>query len=851
VLAKLKEGMLSKCDSQIARQALEAGTTPSVKEGIEDVNKSIQIDANVLELLGQCLPDSCISAIVERAYKNELITQLFPFGVRDKLSRIVRNGGRTSINHLVMINERVRDNDDIPSRASSFDRAEQLRARFYELNGVSIVNHTLPDYNTCLSRQATTDAASVVVKMLAPRSSCPTESTDYHNFYDGINPFRVAPRKKTESAYSFTSESFKTMSPIEKCIQKAAVVSAHISSKGGNGKIFWDLILAVWGCKEEMSRPVVTMNIKEGSSYKRISPTLTSQVHPIACFPNVQHCAMIDSTNLGNYLSAYSTNTDYMSFVTAARCFGLLEYACSNIRTEEIPFAILPGNLPPTDNTSLSVIDEESLHKGMDTIRKNSSSIFQDSIRASLVTKELAVDDDEFIQAVEYSVGTHKETRVVGTIHLKPGFMRQEITGGLGIQVPSGFKGPVVEVLGEELRHEHGSNLNTMFRELCSKVGPSQALANAMIHVVSQQFKREAPKRFIIGSWKEMGNIMKEEFPNWPETWKNVTNAAKHCKSVLSDEVVDSLFRYFDSNVKQTFKFMNPKPNEHSATVLGVLYMVSHGRLPTPECYTLTSALGTVYIAKCWRMASMRRKYNTRGNEINNSLISRIYSGLATQAAAYNPLSGTKQTVILGAHQAILSFLEELQENSIAALNDFNAHFLTVENIRKTYYFNLSKVLNSVGGRNRFDLNSFTYEMENIVKDVLSLGEIRLLGDLEEVCAPAVDPTVKPISVYDPTVFSDLEVIDIPIEGSDKGIRERKIVSASDKGIRERKIVSAYLKRGAYGISIFLKGELEVEPCSDSDLELYEEAIETYEDWIAEFNNDDQPDNSQFPDEAT
>jgi plasmid replication initiation protein len=107
-----------------------------------------------------------VSAIVDRAYKNELTAQLFPFRVRDKLSRIVRNGGRTSINHLVMINER--ESDDVPSRASSFDKAEQIRNKFYELNDISIVNHTLPDYNTCLSRQATTGAASLIVTMLAP-----------------------------------------------------------------------------------------------------------------------------------------------------------------------------------------------------------------------------------------------------------------------------------------------------------------------------------------------------------------------------------------------------------------------------------------------------------------------------------------------------------------------------------------------------------------------------------------------------------------------------------------------------------------------------------------------------------
>jgi hypothetical protein len=228
VLAKLKEGMTSKCESKIFRDALNSCASDSVKTSLLNAIRSVKVDANVLEMMGQCLPVVCISAIVDRAYKNELISQLFPFRVRDMLSRIVREGGRASINHLFNISE-VKE-FDIPSRSTAFERAEVLRERFYEIhvNGLVIANHTLPDYNTCLARQATTSAASLVVRMLGPRASCPTEEVDYHNLYDGIDPHRMAPKKKTESAYTFTSEAFKTMNPVEKCIQKAAVVSSHI-----------------------------------------------------------------------------------------------------------------------------------------------------------------------------------------------------------------------------------------------------------------------------------------------------------------------------------------------------------------------------------------------------------------------------------------------------------------------------------------------------------------------------------------------------------------------------------------------------------------------------------------------
>ncbi|PNF21843.1 hypothetical protein B7P43_G05957 [Cryptotermes secundus] len=204
VFSKLKEGMISKCESQIFKQALEANTTKPVKDAIKGLLSNVRIDANILELLGQCLPEVCISAIIDRAYKNELISQLFPFRVREKLSRIIRKGGRAAINHLVYLEPAT--NFDIPSRSTAFDKAENLRNRSYDINEVNVTNHTLPDYNTCLARQATSSAASLVVKMLGPRGSCSTECTNYHNFYDGINPRKVAPKKKTESAFTFTSE---------------------------------------------------------------------------------------------------------------------------------------------------------------------------------------------------------------------------------------------------------------------------------------------------------------------------------------------------------------------------------------------------------------------------------------------------------------------------------------------------------------------------------------------------------------------------------------------------------------------------------------------------------------------
>jgi hypothetical protein len=318
-----------------------------------------------------------------------------------------------------------------------------------------------------------------------------------------------------------------------------------------------------------------------------------------------------------------------------------------------------------------------------------------------------------------------------------------------------------------------------------------------------------------------------EEFPNWPTIWKEVVEAAKSCKSSLDDEVVNAVFQYFDYNVKQAFKHMNPVPNEESATVLGVLYVIGHGRLTTPECYHLTSVLGPKHIAKCWRMAVTRRRFMRKEDILNKHLMTKIYSALAVEADAYDVSISTKHTVILAAHIATLSFLEEQDSGSSADIRDFSAYFLTSEADRKSYYSRVTLAVNRTAkGSSRFDQKAYAYEMEHIVKDVLSLGELRNVGSREEVCAPMVNPVGQ-------------HMIDVPKDLKGMIITDPFHHEQIRRSSRERKIVEAYLCCGVRGVDRFLKGEEDFEECSEEDMYIYKEAMEHYEDWIHEQELDD------------
>lgn len=66
-----------------------------------------------------------------------------------------------------------------------------------------------------------------------------------------------------------------------------------------------------------MVSPIVTTQIKSGTSTKRLSSSLTHLTHSIASYRNVHNCVEVIVNPLGTYLSMKSTQIDYLAMVTA------------------------------------------------------------------------------------------------------------------------------------------------------------------------------------------------------------------------------------------------------------------------------------------------------------------------------------------------------------------------------------------------------------------------------------------------------------------------------------------------------------------------------------------------------
>ena len=99
----IRRGMLDKCKSEIFRNAIASQTSVDYQEALLNTIRGAEWDASVLELLGQCMPETWNAAILDRAIKNETVISLFPFRVRSRLSTTVKRSVFGAIAHLLHI----------------------------------------------------------------------------------------------------------------------------------------------------------------------------------------------------------------------------------------------------------------------------------------------------------------------------------------------------------------------------------------------------------------------------------------------------------------------------------------------------------------------------------------------------------------------------------------------------------------------------------------------------------------------------------------------------------------------------------------------------------------------------
>lgn len=113
---------------------------------------------------------------------------------------------------------------------------EDADKNFWETQGLAVVNHTVSDYHTALARQPSQSTSRPHVQIRRLVAVCRNENHIYSTMYDAIpmDPQRRSIR--TSSVYTFTGSQFRTTTPVQRCSQKGAILSAFVTSRGRDGK---------------------------------------------------------------------------------------------------------------------------------------------------------------------------------------------------------------------------------------------------------------------------------------------------------------------------------------------------------------------------------------------------------------------------------------------------------------------------------------------------------------------------------------------------------------------------------------------------------------------------------------
>nr|AXA52552.1 putative RdRp-complex [Linepithema humile qinvirus-like virus 1] len=827
VSSSLKHGMLKKCKSTVFSDALEAGETPEVLEALSKVVSCASWDAAILELLGQCLPSTCSSALVDSAYKNELVTQLFPFSISAELSSIIRSGSAMSVDFL--LSKQFGSFDVEASSSMAYDLALECSSSFYQSNEIEVSNHTIPDYGTCLASQFPGVNPGLVVKSKWPKHSCETDKLYTSNMYDGITVSDKSRTPSSMSAYTFTGESYSYMTPVQSCICKAAVVSAYLTSQNAHGKLFWDIVTAVWGAEGEVTPPMVTTVIKPDTSTKSLSASKSHLTHAMSAFSNVHDCVEVIADPMGAYLNAKSTHVDYMSMVTAASFVGLMNLAISNgdEQLDDLFFGFLEGSMPLTEDDKLTVFMPQELNDYMGQLTSVTNKNLFKQVLDSMVDVQYSSDEGEEYMCIGFS-SEHMGTLKTGQeVSIAAGYLSNMISCGMVATAATSKSTSMVSLAGDEVMSSPTLRADTSMSQLSSNVPTSQAVICLAMETVKDLCPGGVRMNMAQAPWQKVPEEFQQTFPNWTDYWSNVSNMMKSYTTVLDQQACKALLGHVPNHILMHLVMLDGRSNSSALLVVSYLYLAAYGSLRCPESYTLTSALGMAHASSCWNLAASVSQETSSKWQVSYSsdsdLMGSVYHSMSMAAQNFYNKLQVLSAIPIGMSNHMLSYYG----GSEFDIPEIDGSFLGLPPNDNGYWYDVrDSMLDQLHGVG-FNLNYLCSELDNIANDIFALGEIKKLVTIE---APTLYHTPTELQVQ----------LELPVL-TEVEIQEEKKIQVDQTVM---KAAAAYLEQGMHFALLVYKGEEDYE----MDEEPTEEEINEF---LAELKEQEHaPDNGQEPDEA-
>lgn len=727
ITGRIKEGMIAKAKSQVFKSALCSNRTSQERDALADLFRACEWDATIVELLGQCMPESCAAALADRAYKNELVTQLFPFRVRQTLSKKVKSAGFASIVHLSGIPKVIIH--AFPTRSDAYELAIRCREEFYSVNDVRIVNHTTPDYMTSMARQMVGFETGISITCELPRASCPESGAQYQNMYDGMPKVASQAVPRSSGAYTFTGARYRNLSPSQKCISKAAITSNYISSQGGNGSLFWHLVTVLWGAKYAIPVPDVQASVKHASSTKRLSSKITKSSHVITAFKNVQSCVSVDAAPVGRYLSVKSTHTDYMSWTTAARTIGLMEMSVApkgSITVHKplkINYGFVDGSLILTVPVTLEPFDHDAIQRCLEILSENGDDNLCATLMSSFTDITYSHDEDNEYETITYKRDFTGTESVGNQVHAAPGY----ITAMLSNAVPTIFA-PKIKTHGTVTRGDesvlfNSTSADTRYRRYRNHFPVSQSIVCVMMETVANQVPGGLNMEVATIPWSQVSEKFSTLFPTYLSIWSHTANLAKKYTHDLSKELCRMVLGSVPDSTVQIMASLVDSVTQYSekevATIVSTLYLTAHGRGRTADSYRVTSAMGAEYMRKSWRISGKLREAKRGRPDADREFMGHVYKYLG------NANITSKLTAFQTLPVAIASWSHK--HGYATQFGNEVPDLLSVNGLKENIAWNwIDNMFDSIGKN-----SSITEKSKRDVFDMI--GDIAIMGDIRVV----------------------------------------------------------------------------------------------------------------------
>jgi len=333
----------------VFKRALEAGASEEEKRAIDAILATTTMDCSVLTVLMSCSPSAWRNEVTIKIQKNELIAMLFPFRVRSLISQVVMRQSKAYIKKSLGLPYELPRINLTP--ANSMRVAMDLRDSYFSLNGLQVVNHTVPDYFVALAPAQVGSMGVMRVEVEVPKTRCHDKAKHgcYDNYYDGTDHKGRLKVKSSESPLQVLKETGAVTSIVHRYIAQGVALAGLVAMKGGDSNKLWLLFISMWGNGTRLNSVNARVSYKEGVSTKRLDPRTAVKNHKPQLFPNSTGCVKIYGAPLAQYLDRASCIVDYMGFMTAARVVGIVCAAAHKRGKIELWFATAPDALYPTN----------------------------------------------------------------------------------------------------------------------------------------------------------------------------------------------------------------------------------------------------------------------------------------------------------------------------------------------------------------------------------------------------------------------------------------------------------------------------------------------------------------------